>query len=248
MYLCLQKQSDMKRDYRRQGAVLFIHGIVGNSRFFDFLLPSVPQGYECHALTLAGHGGDALSFSRASMAQWHRQVDEVVEELRHRCERVVIVAHSMGTLFAIRQAATKRADAILLLNPPLRIRLTYRLFVTPVKVILGLTSNPVTVAAKAAYGVSLDYNPLHYYGWPCRYLELFAEIRETRGMVSQLSCRTVVFVAEHDEMVSPKSAAYFANLDNCQVALLPTSGHYYYSPADRECISRSLSELLSEKY
>ena len=236
----------MEEDYRQQRAVLFIHGIVGNTRIFDFLLPCVPHGYESHTLTLAGHDSDALAFSRTSMEQWHRQVDDTVAALRHRCGYVVIVAHSMGTLFAIRQAVKKNVDAIFLLNPPLRIRLTSRLFVTPVKVMLGLTSDPVTAAAKASYGISLDYNPLHYYAWPLRYFELFAEIRKVRDLVSQLCCRAVAFIAARDEMVSPRSAAYFANLDNCHVALLPTSGHSYYSPADREDISRSLSELLNQ--
>lgn len=236
----------MKPNCQPRGAVLFVHGILGDSRFFDFLLPSVPSNYESHALTLAGHGGDALSFSRASMEQWRRQVDEAVADLRERYERVVIVAHSMGTLFAIRQAVKNRADAIFLLNPPLRLRLTSRLFATPVRVMLGHASNPVTEAARDAYGVSLDYNPLHYYAWPCRYLELFAEIRQVRDMVGRLICRTVVFVAGRDEMVSPKSAAYFADLADCRLTLLPASGHYYYTPSDREEISRSLSALLRE--
>lgn len=236
----------MTLNKKRSGAVLFVHGIVGNSRFFDFLLPSVPPEYEIRALTLAGHDGDALSFSKASMGQWRSQVDDAVTELRRNFGKVVIVAHSMGTLFAIRQAVMGMADAIFLLNPPLRLRLTTKLFVTPVKVMFGLTSDPVTAVAKAAYGVSIDYNPFHYYGWPRRYLELFSEIGQVRKMVSRVHCRTVVFITMRDEMVSPRSAKFFEDFDNCRVELLPTSGHYFYSPADRREISRSLSALLAE--
>ena len=234
----------MSRTEVNREAILFVHGIVGNSRFFDFLQPLVPSGVATRSLTLAGHDSDALAFSRASMKQWRRQVAEAVDELRRAYGRVTIVAHSMGTLFAIEQAAQGAVDALFLLNPPLRIRLTRRLFVTPVKVLLGRTSDPVTAAATAAYGVSLDYNPLHYYGWPARYLELFAEIRRVRRMIGGVKCPTTVFVAACDEMVSPRSATYFTALTDSNITTLPTSGHYYYSPTDRTTITRAFSRCV----
>ena len=141
---------------RSRVAVLFVHGIVGNSRFFDFLQPSLPQGIVSECITLAGHGGDALDFSKASMGQWRRQVTEIAARLRADYDRVVIVAHSMGTLFAINEAVEGRADALFLLNTPLRIRLTRRLFTNPVRVMLGLTGNPLAAAARDAYGVAID--------------------------------------------------------------------------------------------
>lgn len=234
----------MKETGGKRGAVLFVHGIVGNSRFFDFLLPLIPQEFATRCITLAGHGGDALAFSRASMKQWRQQVEDAVEELRSKYGHVVITAHSMGTLFAIEQAARGRADALFLLNLPLRIRLTHRLFVTPVKVMLGLTSDPLTAAAKEAYGVSIDYNPFHYYGWPRRYLELFAEIKRVRRLVGRVHCPTAIFVAEHDEMVSPCSALYFKSQTKTHIFALPLSGHYYYDPADRSIIMRGFTDLM----
>lgn len=33
--------------------ILFVHGIVGNSKIFQFLLPAVPDGCELLSITLA---------------------------------------------------------------------------------------------------------------------------------------------------------------------------------------------------
>lgn len=58
--------------------LLFIHGIVGNCRIFDFLLPYIPEGFNVRFLNLAGHGGNALDFSQASMSVWRKQVAEAL--------------------------------------------------------------------------------------------------------------------------------------------------------------------------
>ena len=226
--------------------LLFVHGIVGNSRFFDFLMPEIPEKCKVLKITLKGHGGNALDFSGASMEQWKRQVDEAICLLRAECGTIVFVAHSMGTLFALDQAARNRVNAIFLLNPPLRIRPTWRLLTTPVKVMTGYTSNPVISAAKDAYGISLDYNPLHYYGWPRRYMELFSEIKRIRRIVHKVNCVCKVFISERDEMVSPSSAALFNNNSGCRLWLLSRSGHYYYTPSDRNLIIWEFSLLMME--
>ena len=212
---------------KKKAAILFVHGIVGNSRCFDFLRPSVPEGWSVTALTLEGHEGNAADFSGASMAQWKRQVTEAVEKLSRECGTVIVAAHSMGTLFALSEGVSGRVAGLFLLNPPMRIRITWRLLMTPVKVMLGLASDAVTAAARDAYGISLDRNPLHYCGWPRRYMELFAEIRRTRGIIGEVKCPSRVFIAREDEMVAPSSEKFFDGLPGCEVTLLPESGHYY---------------------
>ncbi|MDE5556053.1 MAG: alpha/beta fold hydrolase [Muribaculaceae bacterium] len=234
-------------DIRNQDiGIVFVHGIVGNSHFFDFLMDAVPKGCKIISLTLEGHDGDALAFSKASMRSWKRQVEEATDSLAKECKRIVIVAHSMGTLFALDQGARNRADALFLLNPPMRIRLTRRLFLNPIKVMLGITTDPITMAARDAYGISLDYNPLHYYGWPRRYFELFSEIKRVRKVIDNVRIKTRVFIAGRDEMVSPSSVDYFKPLKNCRLWQLPDSGHYYYTPSDRELILRQFSSLMAD--
>lgn len=237
----------MSRDNTSRQVVLFIHGIVGNDRIFDFLKPYVPADCEARFVTLAGHGGDALDFSRASMADWRKQVSDELSALRRSRSRVMLAAHSMGCLFAISEALKGGVDTMLLLNPPLSVRLTRRFFINNLKVAFGrIHSDKYTTAALNAYGIKLDYNPLHYYGWPMRYLELFAEIRHLRKLLEdkKILSSTQAFLSAADEMVSLKSQVYLANQLTVRVAILPESGHYYYSESDKERVADVFKSLL----
>lgn len=81
--------------------VVFIHGILGKPDFFDFLRPCIPaDGFHTVDILLEGHCATPQDFARASMARWRGQVDATVQRLRADGRRIVIAAHSMGTLFA----------------------------------------------------------------------------------------------------------------------------------------------------
>ncbi len=214
---------------------MFVHGIVGNNRIFDFLVPLIPDEWRVKWVVLDGHGGDALAFSRASMDGWKRQVADAVSEMQAVCETVIGVGHSMGCLLLLEEALKGNLARLFLLNPPLKLRIRARLFVNSLKVAMGRTENDeVAIAAKDAYGISLDTNPLHYYGWPKRYLELFAEIRRIRRLLTAgIPCPITAILSRKDEMVSEKSAEIFENAKCANVILLPDSHHYHYSAADR---------------
>lgn len=224
---------------------MFVHGIVGNNRIFDFISPLVPEGSVVKYVALDGHGGNALGFSRASMSVWKRQVADAVMKMAEDCERVIGVGHSMGCLLLLDEGVREHLSGLFLLNPPLRIRLRVGLLTNAIKVALGMTGRDiVAAAAKDSYGISMDFNPLHYYGWPARYMELFAEIHRIRRSLSGgVSCPVSVVLAEKDEMVSMSSADAFREKVTVQVAFLPESRHYYYSPKDRATICKAFMDL-----
>lgn len=226
--------------------VLFIHGILGKPDFFDFLRPCIPsEGFHTEDILLEGHCDSPRAFGNASMARWRGQVSEAVESIRSSGSRTLIVAHSMGTLFAIDNAVKGKVDALFLLNPPLSIRLTCRMPVTSFKVMTGKTDDPLSVAAKEAYSISVDKNPLHYLGWIPRYIELFAEIFRTRPLARRLAVHSRVYLSEHDELVSPKSARWFPSRDNISVDILHESSHYFYADTDRKRIISDFSHFLN---
>lgn len=217
--------------------VLFIHGILGKPDYFDFLRPCIPtEDFHTENILLEGHCDTPQAFGRASMSHWRCQVADAVDRIKASGSRLVIVAHSMGTLFAIESAVKGKADALFLLNPPLSLSVSPQVPVTSLKVMVGRINNPQTAAAKAAYSISDDLNPLHYIGWIPRYLELFAEIRRVRPLAWQLSVPTRVYLAEHDELVSPRSARWFPSHSDIVVVTLPESSHYCYQDSDRNRI------------
>ena len=85
-------------------AILFIHGIVGTPNHFNEFVSLVPESFSVYNLLLDGHGKSVKGFSKTSMKKWEAQVASVVDELSLTHEKIYIVAHSLGTLFAIDQA------------------------------------------------------------------------------------------------------------------------------------------------
>ena len=200
--------------HQRHSAILFIHGILGTpNHFAPFLLHIPPEWSICNIL-LKGHGGGVRDFSRATMAEWKNQVQYALDELLKEHDRVLIVAHSMGTLFAIQEAIKKPIAELLLL------------------------------AAQAAYSIERDRHILRYIGWIPRYLELFVEIRKTRKIIARLSVPSHIYFSLQDEMVSPKSRILLESNAFVTVKALKRSGHFYYSPEDQFLLIEDFKEMI----
>ena len=241
---------EQERQARRTGrpAILFLHGILGDPRHFLPFFPLIPEDWTVKSVLLQGHGGTVQDFSAASMAEWKRQAHEALQTLREEHDRVVIAAHSMGTLFAIQEAVSQPVSALFLLNVPLRIRLTPRLFQTAFSVYRGNIpqGSERLLAAQRAYSIAPDKNPLHYAGWIPRYLELFSLIRETRPMTGRLAVPCRIYLSAQDEMVSPAAGRAFDGNGLAKVKTLAHSGHYYYAPDDLRLLQRDFQDLLRQ--
>lgn len=227
-------------------AVLFLHGIVGTPDHFRVFVPLVPDSVSVCNLLLLGHGGSVKDFSKASMAAWNRQVDETVNRLLETHEHLVIAAHSMGTLFAIRQAIVRkdRIKALYLLASPLRIRMKWNSVTNSLKTCMGLQKNdPVSLAAKEAYGIAADWRLWRYLGWIPRYLELLRESKKTRDYLPDLTTPCHVFQSRNDEVVSVRSCDLFAENPNITCSILEHSSHYYYHPQDLAFLKQQFLSL-----
>ena len=231
-----------------QTAVLFVHGILGTPDHFTFLMEAIPADWSVRNLLLVGHGGGVCDFSRASMDQWKRQVASAVDELCQMHERLYIVAHSMGTLFAIDAARChpRRIAGLFLLAAPLRLAPKPRILLNCLKIAFDRVppDDLWTNQARAAYGLDADPRLWRYLGWIPRYLELFAEIRRVRKQLPGLAAPTLVFPSAHDELLSQRAAACFDSLPCARVEILPNSGHYGYPPQDAQHLLSALHAFL----
>jgi carboxylesterase len=228
------------KEYKRinpcaRAAILFVHGIVGTpNHFADFVL-LVPSDVSVCNILLDGHGGSVRDFSHTSMQKWERQVRDAVDELTLSHTEVYIVAHSMGTLFAIDRAIENEAvKGLFLLAVPLVISPKPRMVSNLCRVYFDKIKpdDVVALAAKRCYGIAQDKNPFHYLGWLPRYLELFAKAKETRRKIRLLQTPCVIYQSAKDELVSNKSAQLIAKNERISVVELSNSGHYYYAPDD----------------
>ena len=219
-----------------KAAVLFIHGIVGSPNHFDSYVAAVPDGISVHNMLLEGHGKGVKDFSKASMAKWEAQVAAAVDSLAAEHERIYIMAHSMGTLFAINEAIRqKKICKLFLLAVPLKLFLKPTLLSNIWKIYTNSVkpNDPVATALVNCSGVTPVKNPFAYIGWIPRFIELFGKIANTRKCLKSLSAPTVAYQSANDELVAKSAVKLLKANPAFSVALLPCSRHFYYTPEEQ---------------
>ena len=229
-------------------AVLFIHGIVGTPRHFDDLIPLLPDTVSVHNLLLAGHGGSARDFARASMREWEAQVEAAIAALAKNHPHIYLVAHSMGALLSIEAALRhKEVKKLFLLAVPLRIALTPAMVGNSWKVYRGTIApdDHAALAAQRCCGVAQTKNPLPYLGWIPRFLELFSKISTVRKLLPKLTTPSLAVQSTKDELVSPRAMDELRRNPHITLLPLPHSGHYYYPPADKEALHEAFTAFLT---
>lgn len=228
-------------------ALLCIHGILGTPAHFYFLRPAVPACWSVVNLLLDGHGQGVEAFSATSMERWRAQVRREVDFLLTRHKRVVIAAHSMGTLLALETAMAHpdRIAGLFLMAVPLLPAPRLRAFTNAVRVgfTWGNQQLPEVAAAKQAYSIRPDRRLWLYAGWIPRYEELFRLIGHIRRRLDTLTTPTVAIQSDEDELVSSRSCRYLARLPAVTLYRLPHSGHHRYSPVDRQTVLNLFSRF-----
>lgn len=242
------------KEYKRivpkaRAAILFVHGIVGTPNHFADFVSLVPENVSVYNILLDGHGGSVRDFSHTSMQKWERQVRDAVNELTLSHTEVYIVAHSMGTLFAIDRAIENEAvKGLFLFAVPLKIAPKPRMVANLCKVYFDKIKpdDVVAQAAKRCYGIAQDKNPFHYFGWLPRYLELFKKAKKTRARLQMIQTPTLAYQSARDELVSDKSAKMLKQNGKISVVELKDSGHYYYAPADFELLLAEFEKFINK--
>lgn len=228
--------------------VLCIHGILESPRHFDCFVSALPLSYAVYNILLDGHGKTVKDFSHTSMDKWKNQVQNTVENLVQKYKNIVIVAHSMGTLFAMNMAVKfSQVKLLFLLNSPLKVFVKPLAFVNAVKVAMRMVSpqDLKSQEIKNACSITLTRRLWCYLGWIPRYLELFKEIRFTQDIVEKVKIPCYAFHSKNDELVSVKSVKILQKNKDFNITILENSAHFYYSEEDKKYIVNKLLELLT---
>lgn len=226
-------------------AVLMIHGIMGTPRHFDMLLPLIPENWSVYNVLLPGHGGTALDFGRSSMSEWKGHVIPLFEVLCEKYDRIVLVGHSMGTLFALRMALVRpdKVPFLFLLASPLSIFMKPVMVAYSVRLVFGKIreDHPRECALRSSAGIETTLRLWEYLPSIPRFLELFGEVQAVRRLLPSLAVPCHVFQSGRDELVSMGSLKFLRRNANIRVQILQQSGHYYYAPEDREALLEAFS-------
>ena len=243
------------QEYRRiipgaDMAVLMLHGIVGTPHHFDILIPLIPENWSVVNLLLEGHGQGAAEFGAASMDQWKGQVSRELDALLAYHEKVLIVGHSMGTLFAIQSAidCPEKVAGLFLQAVPLRPYVHPKMTLASAKLMLdmGVEEDPLAQALERDAGVEVDWRLWKYTRWPVRFVELLAECERIRRELPRLKVPTLALQSCRDELVSDLSIRDLEKNEHIRVIPMENSGHFGYEGEDLKQMLKSFSQMIAD--
>lgn len=230
-------------------AVLLIHGIVGTPDHFRELLPLervVPEDWSVYNLLLPGHGGSTKDFGNASMERWKRKVWRVFEALSVSHERIVVVGHSMGALFAIQLGLEfpHKIAFLYLIAAPMRPYLGVWAAINSIRLVAGAIrpDHPREAAIAAACGAEPTVRLWEYIPWIPRFAELFREVGQTRRRLGRLTVPCECWQSGRDELVMVSACRVLDRSGRVAVHLLPDSSHFYYTPEEKQIVIRAFRE------
>ena len=228
-------------------AVLMVHGIVGTPRHFDFLLETVPAEVSVMNILLPGHGATVKDFAKASMKKWKQTVAEAMESLCATHERVIVVAHSMGTLLTA-EAAEKwpQVQDFLFINVPLRVWVAPWLVPSAVLWSFGIQrkNNETDRTLKLAASAQPDKRLWRYLAWLPRFWELLVLCRESIPRFEQLQAHAFAFQSYRDELVLRSTSRHLLKNPSIRHTMLPGCGHFAYPEEAQAQMRRALTQLL----
>lgn len=229
-------------------AVLLIHGIAGTPAHFRDLVPCIPEDWSVYNILLDGHGAGVREFGASSMKKWKAQAADTVKTLLERHEKIVIIAHSMGTLFAIRAAVdhSDRVAGLFLLAVPTRPWVRLSTVHTCLRAIKG-NIDPEDTAALALVNdssIQLEPNIFRYISWLPRMVELLGEICRVRKLLPRLAVPCMSFQSHTDELVSIRSRKDLERAPCVRNHVLYGSGHFCYGTGDTRLLQSRLEEFL----
>jgi alpha-beta hydrolase superfamily lysophospholipase len=105
-------------------AVLCIHGFCCDARIFGYAANSLSDaGYDVYSMDLPGHGQSDGNRGDLDFDTCLKSIDQIVSEIKKKSSHVFILAHSMGSTFALWYVNSfgKSIDGLIMMSPYIRI-------------------------------------------------------------------------------------------------------------------------------
>lgn len=228
--------------------ILFVHGIQGSPKQFDFLIEQIPDDILCCNVILPGHGATIKEFKESTGKEWLRAVTDASHKMSEQCEHIIFVGHSMGCLLGLLTQQKKALfSSMLLLCCPFRLRPTWRYFRNSLSANLtkGKTDDPFVKAAWDANSVSARHT-VSYLFCSHPYFELFKTIRYVRNKRLIIPKDTVFCYSELDEIVSKRCIQYTRERFGTKPRVMSGCGHNYFTPAAQAELLGILSVMVKK--
>lgn len=234
---------------KAQHGILVIHGFNSTPATVRDIGKSVAGlGYTVSGPRLPGHGTTLADLNRTKWSQWYEAVSAAYDDLSQHCSTISVVGFSLGGALSLQLAAVKtRLQKLFLIAPAV-----YPIW--PLRIL--------KIIARPMHWVQMDYIPrvadlknsesfeIGYTKMPIdAALEVYACMRATQKILSQVKAPAVIFHSREDHVVSARTIpSLMANLssDDQEIFWLENSYHVVPRDNDAEFVTRTIMEKLRE--
>ena len=186
---------------------LVIHGFTGNpSSMREVAEVFGAAGFHVELPRLAGHGTTVEEMMDTRWADWTRDAEQALAQLRTRCSKVVVVGLSMGGAITL-WLASRHADlsGIVCINPTTQSS-SQKLFGARLAVKMGKKSLPAIgsdIADPAVKESSYDATPL------AAAVSLFADgLKPLSKKYPAITIPLLLITSTNDHVVNPQESAF----------------------------------------
>jgi alpha-beta hydrolase superfamily lysophospholipase len=232
--------------------LLCIHGFFCDARIFAHIGSKLSiEGYNVVSIDLPGHGMSDGKTGDVDFDVWIKSIHQIVEQLKNRSARVFIVAHSVGTIFALWYAHRFKAsiDGLVLLSPSVKVPnmkkrfdaepsalkfllLFFARIIMPNKLVDVTEAFPAHVKAGGDEVAWMMKDPVINFRYSYRFLVDILAIKSSK--VSELSevgdIPVLILHGRKDRMVYPQVSEEFFKLLNTHVKEIKIfdCDHWFY--------------------
>lgn len=230
--------------------ILYIHGIMGSPLEFQRIAEALKdENIYFKALLLPGHGSNGYDFARTRSNAWQTHVNQEISHLKNSYSKIILIGHSLGGLLALNAALQYSVDGIILLNTPIKTRISIQQISMSLRVLLssGKANDPMIHTYRETFSVDLSdwwTMPL----WIPRLLDINRIAGQTEKILHEVKVAVILFQSIHDETVNPKSAEILKRgLCDYLISLtyLDKSTHAYFVNEEFHEIIKGIKRFLS---
>ncbi len=233
--------------------VVVVHGFTANpvsTRPLGQRLAAA--GYTVEVPLLPGHGTSHHDLARTGYADWAGAVEEVIDRLVDRCDRVALFGHSMGGTISLDLAARRAEaiDAVAVINPAIRAPSGLLARLAPVLGYL-VPYLPRDLAGLPTDDIALDGTEESAYALvPARAAaSLLRELDRIRAGLLDVTAPLLVIRSPQDHTVDPRDALDVLELAASRDLRELVCEHSYHVPQldhDAALVEETLLRFLSE--
>ncbi|AET70829.1 esterase/lipase [Desulfosporosinus orientis DSM 765] len=228
---------------------LLIHGFSGSSSEMRWMGERLAEfGWSVLGIQLSGHGTTPEEMAKTCWADWARDAENGLNELRKTCDTVIGIGLSMGGLLVLHLATLGLIHGLVAMNAPMVLADRRTRFVGLIKPFIKFVNKPGSRSKTSSLGLDPDRERFVYDRIPVEALvSLNRGIRQVRSKLHLISCPSLIMQSRKDYTVNPISMEIIKEKIkqvNPLTYYWEKSGHILTLGQEREEVIKKIHEFL----